>query len=252
MKAAASMPTPIWSRNRWAAVVSGLALAQAALILGLTRWPVLPVPPVPPTAHVRWVSVPVSGLAEAALLLPEPLLFVREDGRGFSGAAARSLPRNDYEVAEFKATPRWLEAGQTARPAGETLVRVLPELKPPVPPEPVLLAGGVASPLLDPASQVTLRGPLARRPLVEPLLPPVWKSTEVLPASVVEVGVTGAGDVLMARLVSTSGLPAADEAALALARQARFLPVAADRRDPGLSAGEMMWGEIAFAWRTEP
>lgn len=252
MSASASTPLPVWSKARWLAVVLGVGLILAALVLGLTHWPSLPTPRPVPVAQVRFIGEPVGALAEADALLPDPLLFVRDNSHGFSGVAARSLPRSDYEVAELRETPRWLPLDPAARRAGQPARHAEPPAYRPPAMSLAISTGNALAPLLEPASQVTLRGNLARRALTEPLTPPLMKSPDVLQASVVEVGVTGAGEVLMARLVSSSGLPVADDLALDLARLARFTPLEGDRRDPGLSAPGAEWGELAFIWRTEP
>ncbi len=243
---------PVWSNARWLTVVLLVTAIQAGLVISLTRWPSLPTPDAMPNARVHLLNESGTTLGEAGALLPDPLLFIRDDPRGFSGVAARSLPRSDYEVAEFTEAPRWLALDSLGRRAGKA-----PPPKVSVayrPPEITVAVstGGAIAPLLEAASQVSLRGKLAQRPLAEPLNPPVMKSPEVLPASVVEVAVTGAGEVLMARLVSSSGLPVADDTALDLARRARFMPLEGDRRDPALAVADAEWGEIVFTWRTEP
>jgi TonB family protein len=251
MSATVGTPLPVWSKARWLTVVLVVTAVQAGLVLSLTRWPSLPVPDARPNARVRLLHEAGPVLGDAGALLPDPLLFIRGDPRGFSGVAARSLPRSDYEVAEFTGTPRWLALDALARRAGQAPSPKAPAAYRPPEINVAVSTGGAIAPLLEPASLVTLRGALAKRPLTEPLNPPVMKSPEVLPASVVEVAVTGAGEVLMARLVSSSGLPLADDTALELARRARFTPLGDDRRDPALAATEAQWGEIVFTWRTE-
>ncbi len=252
MNATLSTPPPVWSKARWLTVVLLVTAIQGGLVVSLTRWPSLPTPDVMPNARVHLLNESGTALGEAGTLLPDPLLFIRGDPRGFSGVAAHSLPRSDYEVAEFTETPRWLALDSLARRAGQapppkvSVAYRLPEITVAV------STGGAIAPLLEAASQVSLRGRLAQRPLTEPLNPPVMKSPEVLPASVVEVAVTMTGEVLMARLVSASGLPLADDTALDLARRARFTPLEGDRRDPALAVAEAEWGEIVFTWRTEP
>lgn len=252
MSTAVGTPLPVWSKARWLTVVLLVLLLQAGLVIGLTRWPSLPAPVLTPHAQVRLSNGAVAVSPEADALLPDPLLFVRDDPHGFSGAVARSLPRSDYEVAELTETPHWLALDPAVRRVGQPPRRADP---PAYRPSAIALAvpvGDAIAPLLEATSQVSVRGGLARRPLTEPLNPPLMKSADVLQASVVEVGVTGAGDVLMARLVSSSGLPMADETALDLARRARFTPLNGDRRDPALATTDAEWGELAFIWRTEP
>ncbi len=252
MSATVGTPLPVWSKARWLTVVLLVLLIQAALVIGLTRWPSLPTPVSESHAQVRLLNETATVPAETDALLPDPLLFVRSDPQGFSGVAARLLPRSDYEVAELKETPHWLALDPVVRRVGQPPRRADPPVYRPSGTALAVPAREAIAPLLEPVSQVSLRGRLARRPLTEPLNPPLMKSADVLPASVVEVNVTGAGDVLMARLVTSSGFPTADDTALDLARRARFTPLNGDRRDPALATTDVEWGELAFVWRTEP
>ncbi|HTH47963.1 MAG TPA: hypothetical protein VMB21_10660, partial [Candidatus Limnocylindria bacterium] len=243
---------PAWSKTRWFTAVFVTVMVLAALVTGLTHWPSLPQPVRTQNVHVRLFNGPLAAMTNAETLLPDPLLFVQGDPHGFSGSAAHSLPRSDYEVAVFSEAPRWLPLDPTARRTGAVPGRPPPAAYRLPPTTLPALAGEAIAPLLDPASQAILRGRLARRPLTEPLSPPLIKSADVLQSSVIEVGVTDAGDVLMARLVSSSGLSMADDLALELALHAHFAPVDGDRRDPGITASEPEWGEIGFVWRLEP
>ena len=243
---------PEWSRNRWLGTIMILVLIQAGMVVFLTHWPMLPSPSVTPVVRFRMVTGSTYRRADDDPFLSDPLLFAGEDSRGFSGAALRSLPRSDYEVADLREAPQWLALeGKWARAGG------LPTI--PVPENhhwsvvSSALLGESPPPLrLGKESRVSLHGSLAGRVLLEPGKLTSWKVADILDVTVVEVGVTRAGDVLIARLVSSCGLAAADDAGLAWARQVRLVAVSDEARDPGLIAADLAWGELVFHWHTEP
>lgn len=243
---------PEWSRNRWFGTIVILALILAGLVASLTRWPMLPSPSVTPVVPFRMVPGLTDRRAADDPFLSDPLLFAGEDPRGFSGAAVRSLPRSDYEVADLRETPQWLSMeGKWARAGGLPTIPV-PENHHWSVASPALLGENPPPPLLGKESRVSLHGSLAGRVLLEPGKLISWKVSDILNVTVVEVGVTRAGDVLTARLVSSCGLVAADDAGLAWARQARLVAVNDEARDPGLIAADLAWGELVFHWHTEP
>ena len=94
-----------------------------------------------------------------------------------------------------------------------------------------------------------MRGGLVDRPLAVALDVPSWVSAEPLSATVVELAVTPEGDVLLARAVVPCGMKAADDAAVALARSARFAPKGETPRTGDLATTELAWGELVFHWR---
>lgn len=251
MNFAGTRPASDWSLGRWLGTVAILAAGQAGLVVALTRWPSLPQPAATAPLHVQLAKESANSAAEVETLSSAPLLFAGEDAHGFSGAADRALPRGDYTVAELREAPQWLAA--EGRRIGRSPAIILPEPRPLTAGHPRLAGDSQPSPLLQAGSRVSVGGGLAGRGLVTPLQPPAWKSSEVLGVTVVEVGVTAAGDVIAARVVSRPcGLPAADEAGRMLAAGAQFTPVNAEGRDPGLIAAELTWGELTFYWRTEP
>lgn len=251
MSSAGSKSASDWPPGRWLGTIAILAAGQAGLIVAVTRWPSLPEPASAPTLHMRLANDAANPAAEIETFSSPTLLFVGEDTHGFSGAADRVLPRGDYAVAELQETPHWLAA--EGRRIGQSPAISLPEPRLSAPAYPRLAEDGQPSPLLGSASRVSVRGGLSGRRLLTPLQLPVWKSAEVLGVTVVEVGVTAAGDVITARVVSRPcGLPAADEAGRMLAAGAQFEPENAEGRDPGQIASKMTWGELTFHWRTEP
>ncbi len=249
MSTPSTMPPPGWTPTRRAVVSLVLAGVLAGAVAGLTRWPELPSPQLTGPARLHLDMGWSGSMASSFPLAADPTQFALSDPHGFSGAAERALPRGDYELAEFTEPPTWLAIDAVARRAG----RVPPLPAPQAPSRsdaPLALEGEPpASALLPATSQVVVRGGLADRPLAAALDVPSWPSAEPLPATVVEIGVSPEGDVLLARAVVPCGVKAADDAAVALARTARFAPKGGTPRTGSLATAELTWGEIVFQWR---
>ena len=249
MNTTSTMPPPGWTPTRRAVVSLVLAGVLAGGVAGLTRWPELPSPQPPGSARLHLDLGRDGAMASSFFLEADPTQFALSDPHGFSGAAERALPRGDYELAEFTEPPTWLAVDPVARRAGR-----VPELAAPPAPSrseavPALEGEPPAPALLPSTSQATVRGGLADRPLTAALDVPSWVSAEPLSATVVEIGVTPEGDVLLARAVVPCGMKAADDAAVALARTARFAPKGETPRTGDLATTELAWGELVFQWR---
>lgn len=249
MNTTSTMPPPGWTPTRRAVVSLVLAGVLAAGVAGLTRWPELPSPPPPGSARLHLDLGHDGAMASSFVLEADPTQFALSDPHGFSGAAERALPRGDYELAEFTEPPTWLSVDPLARRAGR--IPLLPA--PPAPSRneavPALEGEPPAPALLPERSQATVRGGLVDRPLAVALDVPSWVSAEPLSATVVELAVTPEGDVLLARAVVPCGMKAADDAAVALARTARFAPKGETPRTGDLATTELAWGELVFQWR---
>ncbi len=249
MNTPSTMPPPGWTPTRRAVVSLIFAGVLAGGVAGLTRWPELPSPQLPGHARLHLDMGRGGSMGASFPLDADPTQFALSDPHGFSGAAERALPRGDYELAEFTEPPTWLVVDAVARRAGQ-----VPPLPAPQAPSrsdaPLALEGEPpAPPLLPETSQAVVRGGLADRPLAAALDVPSWASAEPLSATVVEIGVTPEGDVLLARAVVPCGMKAADDAAVALARTARFAPKGKTPRTGSLATAELAWGELVFQWR---
>ena len=247
-----STPSPVWSPTRWAVVSVLFAAVLVGGARGLTRWPSLSSPTPPGLPQLQLALGQAKPFSAIDPLVPDPTLFALDDPHGFSGSAARALPRAGYEVAEFIEPPTWLAMDAAAKRAGQAppLTALPSRRRTDVLPA---VAGEPAAPgLLAENPLVTVRGGLADRPLIEPLKLPVWAAAEVLPATVVEIGVNPDGEVLLVRLVVPSGFKPADAAAVALARTVRFTAKGESPRGSSLGAADLAWGELVFPWRTRP
>lgn len=249
MNTTSTMPPPGWTPTRRAVVSLLFAGVLAGGVAGLTRWPELPSPRPPAPARLHLDLGRDGAMASSFLLEADPTQFALSDPHGFSGAAERALPRGDYELAEFTEPPTWLAVDPVARRAGGVPALTAPPAPSRSGPVPALEGETPAPELLPATSQATVRGGLADRPLATALDVPSWDSAEPLAATVVEIGVTPEGDVLLARAVVPCGMKAADDAAVALARTARFAPKGETPRTGSLATTELAWGELVFQWR---
>lgn len=235
-----------WGAARWLSTVLGLTVLLGGSVKLLTRWPMLP--PAREIPHPAYLFNPgVAGGVQGSEWLPDPMGFALADPDGFSGAAARLRPGQSYALAEFRANPEWLRMDRSGRRLGESVP--LPPIQPrpdrlPVPAIPLSLR---PAPLVPTNTVVTADPSLAGRSLRE-MVAVVPPSGEVLPAAVVEVAVNPWGQVVVARLVDSSGSPAADRLALSAARSARFDALSGRLKSEGSVFTELQWGRLTFNW----
>jgi TonB family protein len=238
-------PNQDWGPGRWLVTVLSLAGIMGASVAGLTRWPALP--PAVEIPHPDYLFDPRPTAEPMGELLPLPTGFALADPKGFSGAALRLRPGQSYTLEEFKAAPRWLGMDLAAQRLGQAaaLAAIPPKAERlPVPAVPLNLK---PAPLVS-ANTVVATGPaLGGRALVKiaTVAPPVG---EVLPASVVEVGINPWGQVIVARLVSSSGSPGVDQAAVAAARAALFAPLPGRLQAADSALTDLQWGRLNFNW----
>ena len=192
----------------------------------------------------RWVEGGISELGIAAI---HPQIFGLDRDSGFSLAAGQLLPRTEYESQERKlAMPPGLAAtvsklGQSAR----------------VP----LFKRGIQEPavaLLDQPSAA--RTPSLSIPMIEayeglhsrgwkqiPVLTP-WAGAEVPGPVLLQVAINSGGYIVLASVRESSGLPDADQLALAAVRKGRFQPEATLATSPATSVDNLVWGWLRVRW----
>lgn len=235
-----------WGAGRWVVTV----LAFAAVLGGsaglLTRWPQLP--PIVATPHPEFLlnlATAVGGSPDD--VLPNPTGFALGDPHGFSGAAAAHLPRNAYTLAEFKAAPTWLRLDHDGQRLGRPVPLAAVQARSDRLPVPSLPLSLQPAPLVPATNRVAVDAAFARRPLLRlgAVPPPV---DEVLPATVVEVGVNPWGQVVSARVVAASGSAAADRSALEASRGALFAPLPNRLKSADAVLTELQWGRLVFTW----
>lgn len=215
-----------WTWRTWGTVVLVLLLLHGAGLWKFGRGD-LPAPrPIEAAPEWSWAD---RG-AEDWVAWFDPTFFVHGHPQSFSGPGWMLQPRVGYSAPLPLEPPRFLEPAQLVR---EDPLRLLVRAAAWTPS--VMSLRASASPQfgsLAPREPLTLRssrlrivpaGPARRlRQSPEPL--PGWPSAELLTNSVVRLLVDGAGRVLTAALLVSSGLPAADQKALEVARQLEFEP----------------------------
>ena len=184
-------------------------------------------------------------------LLDDPTLFALPHPRGFAAATWLQLPR--VEFAPF----RWAEAPQLldlpVAKLGSAFLQFaqtngLPQFEvdalTPVQTTPVTSSDPQTS--LKRHSTVSSSGGIAkRRWLNSPAVLRSWPATDLLTNSVVRMVVDSNGQVFSSALVPPgSGLKAADQFALDIARAARFAPLP--------RTASQMTGALIFEWHTVP
>lgn len=242
-----------WSRRRWWGMVTLVFIVQLALVfwLGSTA----PIHPRPVSSNLTF-RFAGTGAAEL-LAVTDPTLFALPHRQNRVMPARAASPRPAHQFSPWPTRTNQLlpvlgQANTVFNPLVETndftalQLPVRPRSLPTIPnlPPPVTLAG---------QSELHLEGNLAGRRLIAPLELKSWPYPDILASSVVEVLVDAEGRPVLSRLISSSGLPAADQHALEQAKAARFEP--ADRSPSGADSNEtarLSSGRMTFRWYTVP
>ena len=228
-----------------------ILLAQAVLVCLLGNWSSLQAPVRTTTSTPRLVWLGESG--DGAAALPGGAVFAEVSSAGFSGALWRGgdaarlsapLARGFDEGIGAAAVPGpWFDESPPPEPARRS-----------VPSPPAIHPGARSATRAGPGarpgvSRLRLRGPLASLPVRAPGVLPVWTNTDVLAPTTVQLLVESGGGVLSAALLPAgSGLAAADQEALRLARQLQFPSGAPDGVED--EDRKLVWGTVEFVWHT--
>lgn len=207
-----------------------------------------------PASEFRLTPVPAPG-ADSAFMelqaLADPTLFALPSGRGFAGAGWKRGTEFNYQSRDWTEPLHWLTNRATFPGPGQ--LSDVPANHPPAgPTKPVpRVTEAAPAPLPMPGkSALRLEGAIARRALRSiPELPPIVHSN-LLADTTVRVGVQADGHVFSAAIARASGLKAADDRALEIARAARFEPVQETAGTSGPPA--LGWGELTFRWHVVP
>jgi TonB family protein len=240
-----------WPAFKWIAVVTLILTFQVAMVFWLQG---RTTPSPSPASAQPIVYLPADRFAE----LPgvgDPTFFVLPNQRGFSGPAWMKISPLEYHPEELPEPPRPL-----ALPV-EGLGRTLREFVRNEVFRPFRVDNDYAwrteeSPLTSPAdlvetqSTASIEGDLAGRPLLSSFNPASQPAADILSNSVVQIAVDAEGHVFSPALLRGSGSQSADTDALAMAKSARFQPLA--RGAPEISASRLNWGRVVFHWHTVP
>jgi hypothetical protein len=252
MTAPATEPL-VWTWRRWCLLVVLTLCVQLALILGLGDKSPPRVRRPSPAPKLGMVRNPSSEL----IALTDPTLFALPHRQGFSGPAWMKIPPVPSRSFESVGEPQWLalpleQLGKLSDAFRETnqpdVLTTLASFEPEPAPESFFV------PSFREKSQLLLREGLARRRLKTLPKLPSWPHTDILTNTVVKVLVSGDGvPASPPVLLSSSGLKAADDYALAQANAAQFEPIL--NEGPGRNKSplsNLTWGTMIFEWQTLP
>jgi TonB family protein len=229
-----------WTSGRWIAVIALIFATHAALIFlfGEKKPPV--------TRPVK--TVPTLALADDSndlLALNDPTLFALPNQRDFASVVWLKIPV--VKQPSF----RWTEAPQplplSTAGLGTALGRFMQTnfmASHPLDFRPARELSTPARPIESVTAQnstMQIEGELAQRQLPSDIRLTNWPYADVLAPSEVQVLVDAAGKLVSAVLLKSSDYKDADEQALALARNLRFMP-----------SSSLTFGKIIFNWHTVP
>jgi hypothetical protein len=240
-----------WKTARWLVLLAFIFGLQLLLIYWLSvRSPIGPGPATLPDSKMVLVTRPLNQMElSKTFLASDPTLFAIPDAHGFSGGAWLKTTERDYDVSEHTESPFWLalDVGDLGKPA-EQFVRTNARLPIAIAENPVSKIFG-SLPFVDlrenaqTNSQLRIEGEIAARKLIDFPQLKSWVHSEILSNTVAQIAVNQRGAVVVARLLSRSGLAEADDAALDVARQLQFVPV---------EKSELTWGKVILDWFTAP
>lgn len=238
-----------WSRLRWFVCIGIAFAAHIGLIFTLgNRRPVIP------RAVVNAPAIQFPSGRNHLPLLDNPTLFALPHPHGFAASSWLNLPPVEFAPFRWSEPPQLLPllslpltqlgnaflhyAQSNAVPRVE--LGILP------PPELTRLTSVEPATSLQERSMARVSRELATRNWLNP--PSAlrsWPATELLTNSVIRVTVDPDGRVFSTTLMPPgSGVKAADQMALDLARSARFTPVSRDKKP--------VFGWLIFEWHTIP
>lgn len=240
-------PAPSWSTSRWLITIVVVVGFQFALVLTLTRRA-----PLPAAVQQRiQVSLPRHVSAELQALT-DPTLFALGGAHGFS-RAWMDVPTLTRLKPKWEPPPDWQELDARglgdefqafARAQVEDIKRLNVRPTPQTGHQDTI---ATVSPLRA-GSSLSVDETLRTRTLLNPPTLPSWPADDLLQPSKVRIVVDDRGQVISAVLLRPlSGSPAADQAALQLARQLHFRPLPASAASQRLD-----FGELTFNWHTTP
>lgn len=249
---AADTPRPgsSWRARRLNGFILLCFVAQVIFILLFGERRVAALKPERFSTRIDLVSDPWSMEQLAAYSeLSDPSVFALPSLEGFSREGWLTYKPVPDQFAEAPDEPKWLQPDPDA--LGRELAAYLATNSlPPIRlgdesmPDIVGFQPRPSAELEFPKSELRISGALARRKLLNTPELPSWPHSEVLTNSVVTLFVDAEGAPISAALVSGSGLKAADNYALALAKRLWFRP---DR-----AREAVMSGTATFLWHTLP
>jgi hypothetical protein len=247
MNPAGNQEPRAWTARRWWTMVALVLMIHVSLIFALGARKLRPVRTVSHVPVLHWAAA-----NDEFIALNDPTLFALPQANDFGAAIRTQTPAFNPRPIYWTEPAGWPPLAP--EPPDRTFGRLQQSNAPPV----ALLDFEPAPQFDDPAvpalsalrqpSTLRLRGELAGRLLLAPPSLPAWPAADVIAPSKVQVLVDPAGGVVSAVLLPPDiGLESdlhddqADQAALSLARAARFAP-----------ATRLTVGQMVFNWQTVP
>ena len=233
-----------WSRQRWLTLIALVFAAHVVLIFALGQKKTV-VPRAATNVPVLMLADESDEFSDELLALDNPALFALPNPKDSASAVWSQLPKVPQQSFRFAETPRWLPlSAEHLGAAFNQFMRTnsfaaLPlDFKPkPKFSEPVLLV----EPAFAQNSTLQIGDELAQRRLLNEISLPSLPDNDVIAPSRIQVLVDAGGNVVSVVLLESSGLDAADQRALEIARTLRFAP-----------ANNLTIGQLVFNWRTIP
>lgn len=240
---------PAWPRARWVGSVLAVFALQLALILVLADHAPVVTRHVESGTRLSMVTdrAAVERLARA-VAANDPTVYALANPRGFSGPAWLEVKPLEHTLADWKDREHWLSPGDKKYGAtfnGYVRQNAMTPDGAPAMPAPQLDAVNPANPELLEKSRLVVLGDLKQRKLLATPRLPVWPSPDILGSTVLQVVVNGDGETVSITLLAGTGLAAADQKALEIARQVHF-----EKAPKG--GAELTWGQLVFQWKTAP
>ncbi len=242
------VPRAGWSAGKLAWLAVACTAVQLVVVLRLGRVPrtVQGSLGTPPRSGWVWDAVGANAALSGGFGAHSDA-FGDDPRDPFQAVARAAMSRPTYRFAEWTAPPRWLTNPPAWSMVGAVPAPVEPRSPSAVrPPAPV----GSTLPLVADRTTVGAEGGLASRAWDKaPEIGP-WDGVELLGSTRLEVLVNPQGWVVLARIVESSGLRAADDTARRALSEARFRPLAGAAKRPGFAPDELTAGFVTVRWST--
>jgi hypothetical protein len=237
-----------WSRRKWGYVTAAALIGQALVIAILGQRGIATPSPIPFAMDIR--VAPKAG-PEMAGFPTDPAVFALPNWNGFSREGWLAFQHPEFKPTDWTEPPQWL-ALQTADLGNSLNDFLLSNTIAPLlvanmraPSSPGPQSPRVEVPLQS-ASELLIEGELAEWTLATRVTLPSWRHTDLLTNTVVHVVVDRWGQTVTTALIASSGLALADEDAMRLVKEARFVPGTV--RGP---KAEYTSGNLVFRWHTQ-
>jgi TonB family protein len=240
-----------WSGQRWITFLIFIALAHLGFIFIFGERQ----PPSPKRRRPAATSQIASPIARELAAYQDPTLFAVPHPLTFSGLniSRPQLASSNSVVWPDEPYSLQLAAAGLANPIADSSPETRETAS--LPQEPRVFAQPYlpATFPLPTQSFVRVEGPLRSRGLLNIPNLRTWPRADLVTNTIIGVTVDPAGAPASVVLLSSSGLPEADRAAIQAANRAQFEPAAATGSYAALTApSNHIAGKMVFEWRTEP